>query len=44
LKEKEEFYWVLIGDSKANKLHAVKRINFKDKAKVELSFDAPSAG
>jgi len=44
LKEKEEFWWVLIGDMKINKLYAIKRVNFSAKTKVELKFLAPNAG
>ena len=43
-QEKEEYYWILIGDSKANKLYAIKRITFKEKTKVDLGFIAPDAG
>jgi len=27
-REKEEFWWVIVGDTSSNKLYGIKRINF----------------
>lgn len=43
-KDKEEFWWVLLGDEKNNKLLAIKRVSLGVKAKVELKFLAPNPG
>ncbi|EGC38998.1 DEAD/DEAH box helicase [Dictyostelium purpureum] len=43
-KEKIGGWWVLVGDSKTNQLHAIKRITFTKKTKVKLDFATPSVG
>ena len=43
-QQKEEFWWVVIGDKKTNKLFTLKRISFAQQAKAELRFLAPDAG
>ena len=43
-KEKEEFWWVVVGDVKKNKLYGIKRINFGEKLDFLMRFIAPEAG
>jgi pre-mRNA-splicing helicase BRR2 len=40
-KEKEEGWWLLVGDPKANTLLAIKRVKLKSKAGVKLELTAP---
>ena len=43
-KQKEEGWWLVVGDPKANALLCIKRITLQQKAKVKLDFTAPDAG
>eukprot|EP01016_Furgasonia_blochmanni_P049228 TRINITY_DN744_c0_g1_i15.p1 TRINITY_DN744_c0_g1~~TRINITY_DN744_c0_g1_i15.p1 ORF type:complete len:788 (+),score=90.05 TRINITY_DN744_c0_g1_i15:1-2364(+) len=43
-KPKEEFWWVIIGDAKNNKLFAIKRVNFPKELKIDVKFTAPETG
>jgi len=43
-KQKVEGWWLVIGDQKTNHLFCIKRLTVVQKAKVKLSFDAPSPG
>ena len=43
-KEKEEGWWLVIGDVQANALMCIKRITLQAKAKVKLDFVAPDPG
>jgi len=43
-KEKEEEWWLVIGDVAANSLLCIKRITLQLKAKVKLDFVAPEPG
>mmetsp|Transcript_35927 Transcript_35927/g.58074 ORF Transcript_35927/g.58074 Transcript_35927/m.58074 type:complete len:2158 (+) Transcript_35927:72-6545(+) len=43
-KEKEEGWWLVIGDPKKNLLLCIKRISVQRKQKVKLDFVAPAAG
>jgi len=43
-KEKEEFWWVVVGDTKTNKLYGIKRINFGAKLDFVMKFIAPEPG
>ncbi|KAL1138953.1 hypothetical protein AAG570_009015 [Ranatra chinensis] len=43
-QKREEGWWVVIGDPKANTLLSIKRLTLQQKAKVRLDFVAPSAG
>jgi len=43
-KEKEEGWWLVIGDVAANSLLCIKRISLQQKAKVKLDFVAPEPG
>ncbi len=40
---KDENWWLVVGDSKANTLLAIKRVALQRKARVKLDFVAPSA-
>ncbi|XP_068216026.1 U5 small nuclear ribonucleoprotein 200 kDa helicase [Palaemon carinicauda] len=42
--KREEGWWVIIGDPKANSLISIKRLTLQQKAKVKLDFVAPSEG
>ncbi|XP_076060028.1 U5 small nuclear ribonucleoprotein l(3)72Ab [Oratosquilla oratoria] len=42
--KREEGWWVIIGDPKANTLISIKRLTLQQKAKVKLDFVAPSEG
>merc|ERR1712112_348703 len=42
--EREEGWWVVIGDSKTNSLLSIKRLTLQQKAKFKLDFVAPRAG
>lgn len=42
-QKREENWWCVIGDSKANTLLSIKRLTLNQKAKVKLDFTAPSA-
>jgi hypothetical protein len=37
--DKEEFWWVIIGDKKNNKVLATKRTLVKDRAEVKVNFE-----
>lgn len=41
-KAKEEGWWLVVGDTKANSLLAIKRVSLQRKAKVKLEFATPS--
>eukprot|EP00906_Rhabdomonas_costata_P006818 RCo009880 len=43
-KEKDEGWWIVIGDSKRNLLYAIKRLTIQRKAKINMDFVAPKAG
>ena len=43
-KEKEEGWWLVIGDASTNSLISIKRITLQLKAKVKLDFVAPEPG
>ncbi|KAL3892916.1 MAG: hypothetical protein SGPRY_014659 [Prymnesium sp.] len=43
-KDKEEGWWLVVGDPKSNSLLCIKRITLVSKAKVKLEFNAPEAG
>eukprot|EP01017_Pseudomicrothorax_dubius_P017061 TRINITY_DN1937_c0_g1_i1.p1 TRINITY_DN1937_c0_g1~~TRINITY_DN1937_c0_g1_i1.p1 ORF type:complete len:194 (+),score=66.60 TRINITY_DN1937_c0_g1_i1:51-632(+) len=43
-KEKEEFWWLVLGDPKVNKLAAIKRVSVGRTLKVDLKFTAPDPG
>ena len=43
-KEKEEGWWLVVGDVEANSLVCIKRITLQLKAKVKLDFVAPEPG
>ncbi|KAL1529400.1 hypothetical protein AB1Y20_000349 [Prymnesium parvum] len=43
-KEKEEGWWLVVGDPKTNSLLCLKRISLVQNAKVKLDFTAPEAG
>ena len=43
-KEKEEGWWLVVGDVAANSLLCIKRISLQLKAKVKLDFTAPAPG
>uniref|UniRef100_A0A336M1D6 U5 small nuclear ribonucleoprotein 200 kDa helicase n=1 Tax=Culicoides sonorensis TaxID=179676 RepID=A0A336M1D6_CULSO len=43
-QKREEGWWVVIGDPKANSLLSIKRLTLQQKAKVKLDFVAPSPG
>mmetsp|Transcript_62196 Transcript_62196/g.148187 ORF Transcript_62196/g.148187 Transcript_62196/m.148187 type:complete len:2144 (+) Transcript_62196:214-6645(+) len=42
-KDKEEGWWLLVGDTKNNTLLSIKRVKLKGKAGVKLEFTAPEA-
>lgn len=44
LQKREEGWWVVIGDPKANSLLSIKRLTLQQKAKVKLDFVAPNPG
>ena len=44
MQKREEGWWVVIGDPKANGLISIKRLTLQQKAKVKLDFVAPSPG
>jgi len=44
LQKREEGWWLVIGDPKANSLISIKRLTLQTKAKVKLDFVAPSPG
>ena len=41
-QKKEENWWVVIGDTKANTLLSIKRLTLSQKAKLKLDFTAPT--
>eukprot|EP00669_Euglena_mutabilis_P014199 TRINITY_DN9244_c0_g1_i1.p2 TRINITY_DN9244_c0_g1~~TRINITY_DN9244_c0_g1_i1.p2 ORF type:complete len:181 (+),score=80.97 TRINITY_DN9244_c0_g1_i1:453-995(+) len=43
-KEKDEGWWLVLGDSKKNQLYAIKRLTLQRKARISLEFAAPKAG
>merc|ERR1719263_483454 len=43
-KEKEEGWWLVIGDPATNSLLCIKRLTLQLKARVKLDFVAPEAG
>ena len=36
--------WVVLGDTKNNKLYGLKRVSFPDKLKIDVKFIAPEEG
>jgi pre-mRNA-splicing helicase BRR2 len=40
--KREENWWIVIGDNKANTLLSIKRLTLNQKAKLKLDFTAPS--
>jgi len=40
-KEKEEAWWLLVGDPKTNALLSIKRVTLQRKAQIKLDFNAP---
>ncbi|XP_032222645.2 U5 small nuclear ribonucleoprotein 200 kDa helicase-like isoform X1 [Nematostella vectensis] len=42
-QKREEGWWLVIGDTKANSLISIKRLTLQQKAKVKLDFVAPSS-
>ena len=42
-QKREENWWVVIGDTKANSLLSIKRLTLIQKAKIKLDFSAPTA-
>ena len=40
-KEKEEAWWLLVGDPKTNALLSIKRVTLQRKANIKLEFNAP---
>ncbi|CAH0388452.1 unnamed protein product [Bemisia tabaci] len=43
-QKREEGWWIVIGDPKANSLLSIKRLTLQQKAKVKLDFNAPNPG
>jgi pre-mRNA-splicing helicase BRR2 len=43
-KEKQEGWWVLVGDPKSNQLLAIKKVSLQRASKVKLEFTAPEPG
>jgi len=43
-QKREEGWWVVVGDPKANSLISIKRLTLQQRAKVKLDFVAPSPG
>jgi pre-mRNA-splicing helicase BRR2 len=43
-QKREEGWWVVVGDPKANSLISIKRLTLQQKAKVKLDFLAPAPG
>jgi len=43
-KQKEEFWWIVVGSKKTNKVYALKRVNFPKSFKVDLKVTAPEEG
>jgi len=43
-KDKEEGWWLVVGDTKTNTLTAIKRVTLQRKSKVKIDFVAPTAG
>eukprot|EP01004_Peranema_trichophorum_P005342 NODE_4203_length_1207_cov_51.729705_g3704_i0.p1 GENE.NODE_4203_length_1207_cov_51.729705_g3704_i0~~NODE_4203_length_1207_cov_51.729705_g3704_i0.p1 ORF type:complete len:278 (-),score=43.62 NODE_4203_length_1207_cov_51.729705_g3704_i0:111-944(-) len=43
-KEKDEGWWLVIGDPKKNQLYAIKRLNIQRKAKISMEYVAPKPG
>jgi len=43
-KEKEEFWWIVVGDTNINKIYAIKRVNFPKNFKVDLKVTSPDEG
>ncbi|GER32011.1 U5 small nuclear ribonucleoprotein helicase [Striga asiatica] len=41
-KSKEEGWWLVVGDTKTNQLHAIKRVSLQRKSRVKLDFTAPN--
>ncbi|CAA0806975.1 U5 small nuclear ribonucleoprotein helicase-putative [Striga hermonthica] len=41
-KSKEEGWWLVVGDTKTNQLHAIKRVALQRKSRVKLDFTAPN--
>jgi len=41
-QKREENWWVVIGDTKTNTLHSIKRLTLNQKAKIKLDYTAPS--
>jgi pre-mRNA-splicing helicase BRR2 len=43
-KEKDEGWWLVLGDAKKNQLYAIKRLTIQRKAKINMEFVAPKPG
>eukprot|EP00164_Ancoracysta_twista_P005304 GFYU01007260.1.p1 GENE.GFYU01007260.1~~GFYU01007260.1.p1 ORF type:complete len:2145 (-),score=864.44 GFYU01007260.1:262-6696(-) len=43
-KDKDEGWWLVIGDPKTNTLYSIKRLTVQSKSNVKLDFTAPSPG
>ncbi|KAK4375666.1 hypothetical protein RND71_006343 [Anisodus tanguticus] len=41
-KDKEEGWWLVVGDIKSNQLVAIKRVNLQRKSRINLDFTAPA--
>ncbi|KAK4370819.1 hypothetical protein RND71_010294 [Anisodus tanguticus] len=41
-KDKEEGWWLVVGDIKSNHLVAIKRVNLQRKSRIKLDFTAPA--
>lgn len=42
-QKREEYWWVVIGDTKTNTLLSIKRLTLHQKAKIKLDFTAPKS-
>lgn len=43
-EDKQEYWWVVLGDSERNKLFSIKRVTFARDMKTKLKFKKPDAG
>lgn len=41
-KDKEEVWWLVVGDIKSNQLVAIKRVNLQKESRIKLDFTAPA--